>query len=63
MFGIIRNPANPQNATYTGVAQRVTRYDTTQWKYEVRIALENAQTGGQIFLYKENNSEWIPLPK
>ena len=62
VFGITRDPAKPQNATYTGVAQRVAKYDTTAWKYEVRICLETTGSG-QIFLYKENNSEWIPLPK
>lgn len=63
VFGITRDPQKPQNGTYTGVTQRVAKYDTAQWKYEVRIALENTQNASEIFLYKANNSEWIPLPK
>ncbi len=58
--GYMREPKKPQNGSFLGVGG-FRRYDTTKFKYEVKIQFETA-TGGLISTYKENKSEWLPLP-
>lgn len=58
--GLTKDPNKPQNASFTGVAQRATNYDATMWDYEVQMELQSYKAGdvGGVVL---QNAPWTPL--
>ena len=59
--GITRTPNAPQNGSYLGTVTTA-RYNNVTYNYHVKIVFETSG-GGVIHTYKENNSEWVPVPK
>lgn len=59
--GILRTPLKPQTGSFLGYVSSK-RYDTDAFKYEIKIEIVNAK-GKVTSTYRENDSEWIPIPK
>lgn len=57
--GIVRDPANPANGSFTGFVN-IAGYDTANFTYEMRVEFWSGQA--YMGAYTANGSEWLPIP-